>query len=252
MVILCDAFKPVSLLLPANRSTDTLLSRALLQLEPRVRDALWRRTIDAKCANQFSLASVVRPGDQALPALRNSAAGRQAYKEANCARQFWGIFGRALGSDSFRREPNGSGGINALLNYGYAILLSTVLQKLFAVGSDPTWGLCHLQRERAAPLAYGLMEPFRPCVDWCVWQWARAHPGSADWEVSKEYRAWVTGFILERVDHLQFVLELRGVIEGVVRGFRRAVFENSVRPYRPWQPSLERWPVPERGGLKPL
>ena len=47
-LIICEAFKPVSLVLPANRSTDTLLTRAVLELEPRVREALWRRTVDAK------------------------------------------------------------------------------------------------------------------------------------------------------------------------------------------------------------
>ena len=31
-LIICEAFKPVSLVLPANRSTDTILSRALLNL----------------------------------------------------------------------------------------------------------------------------------------------------------------------------------------------------------------------------
>jgi CRISPR/Cas system-associated endonuclease Cas1 len=50
--------------------------------------------------------------------------------------------------------------VNALLNYGYAVLLSTVLQKRFAVGLDPTWGLSHAPRERATPPAYDLMVPF--------------------------------------------------------------------------------------------
>ena len=31
-LIICEAFKPVSLVLPANRSTDTILSRAMLDL----------------------------------------------------------------------------------------------------------------------------------------------------------------------------------------------------------------------------
>src|SRR5580704_1033440 len=31
-LIICESFKPVSLVLPANRSTDTLLSRAMLSL----------------------------------------------------------------------------------------------------------------------------------------------------------------------------------------------------------------------------
>ena len=58
-LIICEAFKPVSLVLPANRSTDTLLTRAVLELEPRVREALWRRTVDSKCQNQALLAEQI-------------------------------------------------------------------------------------------------------------------------------------------------------------------------------------------------
>ena len=36
-LIICESFKPVSLVLPANRSTDTILSRAMLNLTPRAR-----------------------------------------------------------------------------------------------------------------------------------------------------------------------------------------------------------------------
>ena len=247
-LIICEAFKPVSLVLPANRSTDTLLSRGLLNLDARVRESLWRRTVDAKCLNQAALAIHIAPGDTVLDSLHRAAGKKSDHKEAACAKLFWNVFGRALGQTDFRRETSADGGINTLLNYGYAVLLSTVLQKLFAVGLDPTWGLSHLPRERATPLAYDLMEPFRPCVDWRVWQWTRIHPDPKDWQVSKSFRAWVTGFVLERVEHLECNLEIRGVIEGVIRSFRRAVIENAVRPYRPWLPQSGHWPPKESGG----
>ena len=65
----------------------------------------------------------------------------------------------------------------------------------------------------------------------------------SNYEVTKEYRKWVTGFPLERVDYLDLTLEIQGVIEGVVRGFRKAVVENQPRHYKPWtlknlQPTL--------------
>src|SRR6266849_9735454 len=53
-LIICESFKPVSLVLPANRSTDTILSRALLKLSDGARLHLWQKTIDAKCRNQYS------------------------------------------------------------------------------------------------------------------------------------------------------------------------------------------------------
>src|SRR5947207_15786906 len=62
-LIICEAFKPVSLVLPANRSTDTLLSRAMLTITPRTRGHLWQKTVDAKCQNQFALVDQVASGD---------------------------------------------------------------------------------------------------------------------------------------------------------------------------------------------
>ncbi len=295
-LIICESFKPVSLVLPANRSTDTLLSRALLTLPPRTVAQLWQKTVDAKCANQLALAEQLAPGDTRLAALRTTALGKKPHKEAICAKAFWQIFGtaaerkaqpsptpltpalsphpmkgegdqtagedgssnrdrllpRPLGGEGrgegasaredapFTRTREG-GGLNDLLNYGYAVLLSTVLQKLFGVGLDPTWGISHAPRERATPLAYDLMEPFRPCVDWRVYQWVTQHPDPKDWTVTKEYRKWVTGFPLERVEYLEFTLEIQGVIEGVVRGFRRAVLENKIGFYRPWMPDGGKW-----------
>lgn len=267
-LIICEAFKPVSLVLPANRSTDTLLSRALLTLPPRTIAQLWQKTVDAKCANQLSLAEKLAPADARLAGLRATALGRKPHKEAICAKAFWQIFGTAASGragdfqsppatpderperrleaagtssgDAFTRSRDG-GGLNDLLNYGYAVLLSTVLQKLFGVGLDPTWGISHAPRERATPLAYDLMEPFRPCVDWRVFQWVTQHPNPQDWTVTKEYRRWVTGFPLERVEYLEFTLEIQGVIEGVVRGFRRAVLENKIGFYRPWAPGEGTW-----------
>jgi CRISPR-associated protein Cas1 len=239
-LIICEAFKPVSLVLPANRSTDTLLSRAMLYLTPRTRGFLWQRTVDAKCQNQVLLAEHVAADDKRLPTLRETATGKKPHKEAICAKAFWQIIGQALNDEEFTRERS-NGGLNNLLNYGYAVLLSTVLQKLFGVGLDPTFGISHVARERSTPLAYDLMEPFRPCVDWRVFQWAKQHPDRKDWEVTKEFRKWVTGFPLERVDYLDFTLEIQGVVEGVVRGFRRAVLENQPRYYRPWTPRNTKW-----------
>lgn len=258
-LIICEAFKPVSLVLPANRSTDTILSRAMLNLAPRARGLLWQKTVDAKCQNQFALAQHIAPDDGLLKSLENTAFGKKPQKEAICAKIFWQIFGRSLGDEDFVRE-RGRGGLNNFLNYGYAVLLSTLLQKLFGVGLDPTFGIAHVARERSTPLAYDLMEPFRPCVDWRVIQWVRqlkekhrngqdhasavisaAEIEKASYEVTKEFRKWVTGFPLERMDYMDLTLEIQGVIEGVVRGFRRAVVQNQPRYYKPWTPKNSKW-----------
>jgi CRISPR-associated protein Cas1 len=239
-LIICEAFKPVSLVLPANRSTDTLLTRAVLTLPEKTTASLWQKTTDAKCVNQFALASKLAPDDPRLEMMRAIAFGKKPHKEAICAKLFWQIYGASLQQQDFTRD-RAKHGLNALLNYGYAVLLSTVLQKLFGVGLDPTFGISHVARERSTPLAYDLMEPFRPCVDWRVHQWASSRPSGEKLEVTKEFRAWVTQFPLDRVGYLEFTLEIQGVIEGVVRGFRRAVLEHNSRFYKPWTPKNTKW-----------
>lgn len=69
-LVLRKAFMPVSILMPANRSTDTLLPRAVLELAPRMRQKLWQKTVDAKCHNQFALAAHIPPADTQLDLLQ--------------------------------------------------------------------------------------------------------------------------------------------------------------------------------------
>lgn len=239
--VICDAFKPVSIVLPANRSTDTLLTRAQVDLRSSDRQRLWSRTIDAKTKNQLSLAQHLAPEHPDLAAMEAITHSKKSYKEAHAAKCFWGIYGESLSPDRPFRRSRDAGGINNLLNYGYAVLLSTVLQKLFAVGLDPTFGISHVVRENSTPLAYDLMEPFRPCVDWRIAQWVREHPGAEEWTIDREFRAWVTSFPLEKVDYFDLSLETRGCIEGVIRSFRKAVIAKQPGIYRPWTQTNSKW-----------
>lgn len=232
-LVICKAFKPVSLFVPANRSTDTILTRAQITIPDKLRARLWRKTIDAKCANQLSLCEKLAPGHEKLNLLRESVLHKNPKKEAICAKIYWQIISSVINEENFKRHRCG-GSFNDLLNYGYAVLLSTVLQKLFALGLDPTFGISHLPRERCTPLAYDLMEPFRPCVDLRVVQWIKNNPGENKYQVTKEFRKWVTGFVIEKVGYFSLNLEIQGCVECVIRGFRRALIERQSKYYRPW------------------
>jgi CRISPR-associated protein Cas1 len=226
-LIICERFQPVALLLPACRAADTLLTRRHLTLADSARRRLWEKTIDAKCANQAFVAERIAPASISTAQLAKAAQARSSRKEGGCAKLFWDVVADGLRIEGFARGRK-LGGLNDLLNYGYAVLLSTVLQKLYGFGLDPMVGISHAIRERSAPLAYDLMEPFRPCVDWRIYQWVKDRPDTEAFSVNGEFRRWVTGFPLERVDYLGLELDIRGCIEGVVRGFRQAVL--SIRP----------------------
>ena len=58
-----------------------------------------------------------------------------------------------------RRPPKDR--CNALLSYGYALLLKDITNAILVVGLDPSLGFYHTPRSQAAPLALDLMEIFR-------------------------------------------------------------------------------------------
>ena len=63
---------------------------------------------------------------------------------------------------------NASDPVNALLNYGYAILESQCRKALNSVGLEPTVGFLHEARQTKYPLVYDLQEPYRWLVDTTV------------------------------------------------------------------------------------
>jgi CRISP-associated protein Cas1 len=67
---------------------------------------------------------------------------------------------RGTGSNRHASHP-----INAMLNYGYAVLESEVRIGALKAGLDPEIGYLHANRKGRLSLVYDLMEPMRPVVD---------------------------------------------------------------------------------------
>jgi CRISP-associated protein Cas1 len=95
--------------------------------------------------------------------------------EGNLAALYFGGFNHLLRSelpelqfsDRNRRPPKDR--VNALLSFGYAMLLKDVMNAVLAVGLEPALGFYHQPRTQAPPLALDLMEIFRvPLVDMIV------------------------------------------------------------------------------------
>lgn len=91
--------------------------------------------------------------------------------EGYAARSYWGGFSSLLNDseDSLlpmqgrnRRPPRDP--VNALLSYGYAMLLRDFMTALHATGMDPMYGFYHAVVPGRPSLALDLMEAFRPLV----------------------------------------------------------------------------------------
>jgi CRISP-associated protein Cas1 len=110
--------------------------------------------------------------------------------EGNLAALYFGAFNLLLKdvppelqfSHRNRRPPKDR--VNALLSFGYALLLKDVMNAVLAVGLEPALGFYHQPRTQAPPLALDLMEIFRvPLVDMVV----VASVNRGQWDVVEDF-----------------------------------------------------------------
>jgi CRISPR-associated protein Cas1 len=172
-VVCCRRHLPVALSLPVSAGWNSaqvhrLQAQALRGEAPGRR--LWQHTIRAKILAQSTALEEAR-ADYARRVRRladDVGLDGQETTEAQAAAIYW----RSLFPD-FRRSDD-TDPRNALLNWGYAVLLATVGRALVALAFDPSLGFGHSSRTNPWALASDLMEPFRPTVDAAVARHARS------------------------------------------------------------------------------
>jgi len=67
-------------------------------------------------------------------------------------------------------KKNATDIINALLNYGYAVLAGQISSYIHGIGLDAYYGFMHKNHTSFQSLVYDMMEPFRWLVDYSVWK----------------------------------------------------------------------------------
>ena len=165
-VITCDSrHLPTGLLLPLSGNTiQSERFRFQTEVSLPLKKQMWQQTVQAKIRNQAAVLEYFS-GDT-HPNMRIWAdavrSGDADNMEARAAAYYWkNVF---QGRPGFLRDQDGEG-INALLNYGYAILRAVVARALVCSGLLPTMGIHHHNRYNAYCLADDIMEPYRPFVD---------------------------------------------------------------------------------------
>lgn len=244
-LIICETYKPVAIVLPVEKGTDIVIMRNLARLSPQLKRRLWDKTVEAKCTNQAELASQWAPRHAGVTRMAQIINAPAQARESDTARLFWRMFADFIGDSDFVRGRD-AGGLNALFNYAYAILLSAVLRDLLALGLDPSFGIFHTARPHATPLAYDVMEPFRPAFDanvarWILFARQRGVEESALAEVTREFRKHIIGTLHAEVLYEGRAMTLRNAITSAISSFREAVKSLQSGPYHPWKISTIKW-----------
>jgi CRISPR-associated protein Cas1 len=156
---------PLGMMLPLDaHHVQTERHRAQIAVSEPTRKQIWRALVSAKLAQQGHVLAHFTGSDAGLLALsKRVRSGDPENLEAQGAQRYWP---RLFGQD-FRRDREADG-INALLNYGYAVLRAAIARAVVAAGLIPSLGVYHRNRSNPFCLADDLFEPYRPFVDWRV------------------------------------------------------------------------------------
>jgi len=163
-LIFCDNFhNPESELVPYRGSYDASGKiRSQIEWKEEIKEKVWQNIIQNKIKNQAKVLQKVNQIEKAKQLLKYAdevELGDATNREGHAAK----VYFTALFGEEFFRD---SGDVrNAVLNYGYTILLSCFNREITASGYLTQLGIWHQNAENPFNLGSDLMESFRPIVD---------------------------------------------------------------------------------------
>lgn len=163
-VIFCDEKRnPSSELVGYYGSHDTSNKiRKQLQWNNNIKEAVWTEIVTEKIRKQKELLESLGKEDETELLnhyLQEIHWNDETNREGHAAK----VYFNSLFGMGFTRTADSN--INAALNYGYSIILSSFTREIVANGYITQLGLFHDNMFNYFNLASDLMEPFRPLVD---------------------------------------------------------------------------------------
>ncbi|MDE0152137.1 MAG: type II CRISPR-associated endonuclease Cas1 [Bdellovibrionales bacterium] len=167
-VSICGSnFSPRAIMIPlVGNCKQNIRIQSQIKMSSSLKSRLWKEVIQLKLKNQsLVLKKCNIPHQKLLSMSKLVRLGDRNNLEAQGARVYW----LRLFSRKFKRDKNGDG-INAMLNYAYAIIRSCVARGVVTSGLHPSIGIHHKNTYNPMCLVDDLMEPFRPIGDYVVRQ----------------------------------------------------------------------------------
>ncbi|MFV0505001.1 MAG: type II CRISPR-associated endonuclease Cas1 [Lachnospirales bacterium] len=170
VIITCNKRKfPQSIIMPMINHY-RYLENTYMQLEMNTvkKQNLWREITKMKIGSQSKILQLCDCHIDDIEELevlkkevqRNDSTNREAVAAK--------VFFSSIHGDEFKRFTDTN--INAALNYGYTVLVSSIVRQLVSFGLDPKLGFWHSSKSNNLNLAYDLVEPFRPVVDYYIFK----------------------------------------------------------------------------------
>lgn len=168
-VIFCDnKHNPASELVPMYGSyVSSGRIREQITWTETAKAKVWQQITKNKIMNQAKVLQKTGQNDKAAQLIiyaNQVTPGDKTNREGHAAKVY---FNSLFGLDFYR---DASDIRNAILNYGYTILLACFNREIAASGYLTQLGIWHDNAENPFNLGSDLMEPYRPVIDWFAYE----------------------------------------------------------------------------------
>lgn len=142
------------------------------------------------------------------------------------------LYFKALFGKDFIRNRDADG-VNAFLNYGYAIIRAALARYVVAAGLNPAYGIAHKNMLNPFCLVDDLIEPFRPLVDVLVYEMIMMDEGIKD--LTPAHKAKLSSLLTREFKTLDGVSPLNMILQqtvwDLIRIYKTQVVDFHFNPY---------------------
>ena len=191
LIILGCNYSPNGMLLSyIGQSKQTEIQYLQIENKKPLEKKLWQAIIKEKIKNQSRVLDLFYKENKLQHIYKTVLSGDSSNREAYAARLYF----KALFGDKFIRDKD-LAGVNSFLNYGYAVLRSSLARYVVAAGLNPSYGVGHYNKLNPFCLVDDLIEPFRPVVDCYVYR--LVEKGEDLSELLPEHKAGLSGLLVK-------------------------------------------------------
>lgn len=178
------------------------------------KDKMWQNIIKNKIINQALMMKKINSNkyELLLTYIEDVLSVDKTNREGHAAKVY---FNELFGKDFVRNE---SDNINAALNYGYAILLSTINKEVISNGYLTQMGIHHKNEFNEFNLSCDLMEPFRIVIDNFVYY-------NQEKELNTEFKLDIVNIFNSRYTYENKKYTLKDIIKLYVKNTLEALDE---------------------------
>lgn len=191
LIVLGKNYSPSGMLLSyIGQNKQTEIQYLQIENKKPLEKKLWQLIIKEKIKNQSRVLDLYKKENKLQYIYKTVLSGDSSNREAYAARLYF----KSLFGNDFTRDKD-MAGINSFLNYGYAILRSSLSRYVVAAGLNPSYGVGHYNKLNPFCLVDDLIEPFRPLVDSCVYRLWEQNGELV--ELTTEYKAGLASLLVK-------------------------------------------------------